>query len=226
MAKIKDLPKPARPREKLARTNASGLKDEELLAILLATGYRGKSAIELAKYLLKKYALPKLLTMDYKDLINLKGLGPAKAANLKAALELCKRGLKISDGAKLMIDNAKEAFAQVIDLCHRRQEHLVALYLNARNELLARETITVGTLEANLISPREVFAVALSNAAAFVVLAHNHPSGDETPSTEDIEVTKKFIEAGKVMDIGIFDHIVVSKNGYTSIRQVKPALFD
>lgn len=225
MAKIKDLPKTARPREKLARASASGLKDKELLAILLGTGYKGKSAIELAKYLLDKHTLPKLLTMDYKDLVGLKGLGPAKAASFKAAFELCKRGLQISEGAKLTIDTAKDVFAQVTDLCHKKQEHLVALYLSARNELLAKETITIGILEANLISPREVFAEALNNAAASVVLVHNHPSGDQTPSIEDIEITRKFVEAGKVMDIGIFDHIIVSKNGYTSIRQMNPALF-
>jgi DNA repair protein RadC len=226
MPKIKDLPKTARPREKLARTNPSNLKDEELLAILLSTGYRGKSAIELAKYLLKKYTLPELLTLNYKDLVNLKGLGPAKAATLKAAFELCQRGLKISSPTKITIDNAKDTFAQVAALRDKKQEHLIALFLNARNELLAKETIAVGTLTANLISPREIFTRALDHLAASVVLAHNHPSGDPKPSEEDIRITEKLIAAGKVMDVTLFDHLIVSTDGYFSMRQKMPILFD
>lgn len=226
MAKIKDLPKTARPREKLARTKPANIKDEELLAILLATGYKGKNAIELAKYLLKKHTLPKLLTLNYESLVNLKGLGPAKAANLKAAFELCQRGLKIGSPTRITIDNAKDTFAQVAALRDKKQEHLVALFLNARNELLAKETIAIGTLTENLISPREIFTKALDHLAASVVLAHNHPSGDENPSSEDLRITEKLIAAGKVMDITLFDHLIVSVNGYFSMRQKMPILFD
>ena len=196
------------------------------MAILLATGYKGKSALELAKYLLKKHTLPEFLALDYKNLVNLKGLGPAKAANLKAAFELCKRGLKMGSPAKITIDNAKDTFAQVTNLRNKKQEHLVALFLNARNELLAKETIAIGTLTENLISPREIFTKALDLLAASVVLIHNHPSGDENPSSEDIRITEKIIAAGKVMDITLFDHLIVSANGYFSIRQKIPILFD
>ena len=226
MAKIKEMPKNERPREKLSKNGSSNLKDEELLAILLRGGYKGKSVISLSKHILKNYPLKELLALSYEDLTKLKGIGPAKAATLKAAFELCKRGLRVANGAVLTIDNAKDAFAQVVDLCDKKQEYLVAIYLNARNELLSKDVITIGTLETNLISPRDVFIKALEKNAAFVILAHNHPSGDKTPSTEDIQITKKFAAAGKVMDIGIFDHIIVSKNGYTSIRRMQPALFD
>ena len=225
MAKIKDLPKTSRPREKLARTSASGLKDAELLAILLNTGYKGKSAIELAKHLLKKHTLPEFLALNYKDLVNLKGLGPAKAANLKAAFELCKRGLKIGSPTKVTIDTAKDTFAQVADLRDKKQEHLVALFLNARNELLAKETIAIGTLTENLISPREIFTKALDHLAASVVLAHNHPSSNEQPSLEDFQITKKLVRAGELMDITIRDHVVVSSTGYVSMKKIKGDLF-
>lgn len=223
--KIKDIPESDRPREKLVKNGTKRLKDEDLLAILFRSGYKGKNVIELSKYLLKKYSLKKLLRLTYKDLINLKGIGPAKAATIKAAFELCRRALSINDKSKVKIDNAKDAFAQVTDLCNKKQEHLVALYLNARNELLARETITVGILTANLISPREIFSKALDNLAISIVLVHNHPSGDETPSSEDLSITEKLIKAGKIMDVSIFDHLIVSKNGYTSLRQKAPAIF-
>jgi len=223
--RIMDLAKVDRPREKLVEKGAQALKDEELLAILLRTGYKGKNVIKLAKYLLDEHSLAGLFKMNQEDLIKLKGVGPSKASILKSAFELSKRALEFRDGGRALIENAKDVFAQVSDLANKRQEHLVTLYLNARNELIRKETITIGTIDANLISPREIFSRALSEPVTFVILVHNHPSGDATPSMEDIEITKKLVKAGKIMDIIVFDHVIISESGYTSLRQVKPKIF-
>ena len=224
--RIKDLAKVDRPREKLVQKGAQALRDEELLAILLRTGYKGKNVIELAKYLLNEHSLGGLFSMNHADLVKLKGVGPSKASILKSAFELSRRALNLRDNGRVLIENAEDAFVQVSDLAKKRQEHLVALYLNARNELLRKETITIGTIDANLISPREVFSRILNEPVTFVVLAHNHPSGDTTASLEDINITIKLIKAGKIMDIAVFDHIIIGEGGYLSIRKLKPEIFN
>lgn len=225
MAKIKDIPKANRPREKLKKKGSQNLKEAELLAILLRTGYAGKNVLALAKHLLRERSMSELFNLSYKDLSKLKGIGEAKAITLQAAFELSKRALKAGEDDKVIIDKAKDAFAQVANLVNKKQEYLVVLYLNGRNQLIDKEVITIGTLKANLISPREIFSSALDKTAAFVVLAHNHPSGDETPSSEDMAITKKIVKAGKIMDVEVFDHLIVSQNGYFSFRQKKPEIF-
>lgn len=225
MAKIKDIPKANRPREKLKKKGSQNLKEAELLAILLRTGYAGKNVLALAKHLLRERSMSELFNLSYKDLSKLKGIGEAKAITLQAAFELSKRALKAGEDDKVIIDKAKDAFAQVANLVNKKQEYLVVLYLNGRNQLIDKEVITIGTLKANLISPREIFSSALDKTAAFVILAHNHPSGDETPSSEDMAITKKIVKAGKIMDVEVFDHLIVSQNGYFSFRQKKPEIF-
>lgn len=219
--KIKDLPKIERPREKLIAKGAENLKDSELLAILLRTGTIGKNVIEIASQILTKYSKKRLLQMTYADLSKISGIDSAKATTLLAAFELSKRALEVNDTNLPVISDAKDAVAQLSDMRGLKKEHLVALYLNAKNQLVHKETISMGTLNANLVHPREVFEPALKYSAAQIIAAHNHPSGDPKPSEDDLEVTKRLTEAGKMMGIELMDHVIVSKNSHFSFKEEK-----
>lgn len=219
--KIKDLPKTERPREKLIAKGAENLKDSELLAILLRTGKTGKNVIEIASQILSKYSKKRLLQMTYEDLSKISGIDSAKATTLLAAFELSKRALEVNDTNLPVINTAKDAAAQLSDMRDLKKEHFVVLYLNAKNQLVHKETISMGTLNANLVHPREVFEPALKYSAAQIIAAHNHPSGDPKPSEDDLELTKRLTEAGKMMGIEVMDHVIVSKNSYLSFKEEK-----
>jgi len=197
------------------------LKDSELLAILLRTGTTGKNVIEIASQILSKYSKKRLLQMTYEDLSKIGGIDSAKATTLLAAFELSKRALEVNDTNLPVINDAKDAIAQLSDMRDLKKEHLVALYLNAKNQLVHKETISMGTLNANLVHPREVFEPALKYSAAQIIVAHNHPSGDPKPSEDDLEVTKRLTEAGKMMGIDVMDHVIVSKNSHFSFKEEK-----
>jgi len=219
--KIKDLPKIERPREKLVAKGAENLKDSELLAILLRTGRAGKNVIEIASQILTKHSKKRLLQMTYEDLLKIKGIDSAKATTLLAAFELSRRALEVDDSNLPIISTPKDVVAQLTELRQNKKEHFVALYLNARNQLVHKETISMGTLNANLVHPREVFEPALKYSAASIMIAHNHPSGDSKPSEDDLEITKKLTEAGKMMGVEVLDHIIVTKNNYFSFKDEK-----
>ena len=219
--KIKDLPKSDRPREKLIAKGAENLKDSELLAILLRTGTKGKNVIEIASQILAKYSKKRLLQMTYEDLSKISGIDFGKATTLLAAFELSKRALEVNDTNLPVINSAKDAVAQLSDMRDLKKEHFVVLYLNAKNQLVHKETISMGTLNANLVHPREVFEPALKHSAAQIIATHNHPSGDPKPSEDDIEITKRLTEAGKMMGIEVMDHVIVSKNSYFSFKEEK-----
>ena len=197
------------------------MKDSELLAILLRTGTTGKNVIEIASQILSKYSKKRLLQMTYEDLSKIGGIDSAKATTLLAAFELSKRALEVNDTNLPVINDAKDAIAQLSDMRDLKKEHLVALYLNAKNQLVHKETISMGTLNANLVHPREVFEPALKYSAAQIIVAHNHPSGDPKPSEDDLEVTKRLTEAGKMMGIELMDHVIVSKNSHFSFKEEK-----
>ena len=217
--KIKDLPKLDRPREKLVAKGAENLKDSELLAILLRTGKAGRNVIEIASQILTKHFKKRLLQMTYQDLVKIGGIDSAKATTLLAAFELSKRALEVNDTNLPTIVTPKDAVAQLTELRHNKKEHFVALYLNARNQLVHKETISMGTLNANLVHPREVFEPALKHSAAGIMVAHNHPSGDPKPSEDDLEITKRLVEAGKLMGVEVIDHVIITPNSYLSFRE-------
>jgi len=210
--KIKDLTKIERPREKLIAKGPQNLKDEELLAILLGTGVEGKNVIEVASQILKKCSKKRLLNLQYDDLAKIKGIGPAKACTILASQELVKRALELRDESLPKIDSVEDVLAQVVYMRDKTREHLMALFLNARNELLYKKPMFIGTLNASLIHPREIFQEALKQNACSVILAHNHPSGDNKPSEDDLEITKRIIEAGKLMGVEVLDHVIIAKN--------------
>jgi len=219
--KIKDLPKIERPREKLIAKGPQNLKDEELLAILLRTGIEGKNVLEIARQILRKYSKKRILKMKYEDLIKIKGINSAKACTILASIELIKRALEVGEETLPKIESIKDVIAQMSYLRDKTREHLAALYLNARNELVFKKHIFVGTLDANIAHPREIFEHALANHAASVILVHNHPSGDPQPSKADLEITKRILEAGKIMGIDVLDHVIIAKNKIFSFKQKK-----
>jgi len=220
MGKLKDLSKIERPREKLIAKGSQNLKDEELLAILLGTGIKGKNVVEVSRQILKKYSKKRLLQLDYKELSKVKGIGPAKACTILAAQELVKRALKIQDETLPIINSVKDVVAQAVYLRDKTREHLMTIYLNARNEMVWKKQSTfIGTLNANLVHPREIFEEALKHNAASVILVHNHPSGDSEPSQDDLEITKRIVEAGKIMGIDVLDHIIITKTKAFSFKE-------
>jgi len=222
MGKIKDLPKAERPREKLITKGSQNLKDEELLAILLGTGIKGKNVVEVSRQILKKYSKKRLLQLDYKELSKVKGVGSAKACTILASQELIKRALKIQDETLPIIDSVKDVVAQAVYLRDKTREHLMTIYLNARNEMVwKKQSMFIGTLNANLVHPREIFKEALEHNAASVILVHNHPSGDSEPSQDDIDITKRIVEAGKIMGIDVLDHIIMTKTKVFSFKEKK-----
>jgi DNA repair protein RadC len=219
MPRIKDLPKHKQPREKLIEKGAENLRDSELMAILLRTGTKGKDVMKVSREVLRKNPTKNLLALNFKDLAKIKGIGRGKACLLLAAFELTKRALEVEDNNLPTIISAKDVVAQLQELRTMKKEHFVALYLNARNQLIHKETVSVGTLNASLIHPREVFKSAIDQLAASVILAHNHPSGSAEPSEDDLEVTKRLKEAGKILGVEVLDHVIVTKNSYCSLKE-------
>ena len=219
MTKIKDLPKHKRPREKLLERGAESLSDAELLAILIRTGRAGKSALDIAKETLKKYPLSKLLELNQDELTSIKGLESTKAITVKAALELGKRAVGSLDKSFPVIDSVKEAVVHLSDLKGKQKEHFVALYLNARKQLVHKEIVSIGTLTETVAHPREVFEPAIRHFATSVILAHNHPSKNMDVSDADIKLTEKLIQSGAILDIEVVDHIVIGDDDYISFKE-------
>ncbi|MDD5686403.1 MAG: DNA repair protein RadC [Elusimicrobia bacterium] len=210
-----NIEKVDRPREKLARTGIASLKDEELLAIILGTGYKGKNVLQLSKEILKEYPADDLIRISLSKLKQIKGIGPAKASFIAAAVELVKRGFEKN---AISIKKPTDILPYTLDVRDKKKEHFVVFYLNARNEILKRDFVSIGTLNASLVHPREVFKPAIEHSAASVIFVHNHPSGDITPSEDDIKLTKRLISAGEILGIEILDHIIVSKNNFLSMK--------
>ncbi len=217
MSKIKDLPKHEQPREKLIEKGVENLRDCELMAVLLRTGIEGKNVLKVSAEILNKFPKKKLLALDFEKLSKIKGIGPGKACLLLAAFELTKRALEVEDNNLPYINCAKDAVAQLQELRIAKKEHFVVLYLNARNQLIHKETISIGTLNANLVHPREVFKPAIEHLAASIIVAHNHPSGGAEPSEADLELTKRLADAGKLLGIELTDHVIIAGKEYKSI---------
>jgi len=218
---IRDIPKILRPREKLRNKGVGNLKDAELLAIILGTGYQGKNVLQLAQSILNKHRGRKFLSLIYDDLIKIKGISQAKACSILAANELAKRKLGVREEILPRIKSANDIVAQAIYLRDKLREHLMVIFLNARGEMIYKKPMFVGSLNANIAHPREIFAEALKQNAAAVALIHNHPSGDVQPSQEDIETTKRIAAAGELMGIELVDHVIMAKTKFFSFREKK-----
>ena len=213
-----------RPRERLAEHGSEYLATAELLAIILRTGTKSGSALDLGRELLARYdGLAGLAEADIQDLVRTPGVGPAKAAELKAALEIGRRLVLARVGEKPKIGSAADAAAYVApSMRGLEQETLRAMLLDTRHRVLDVETVAVGSLNVLGARTREVFRAAVRRNCAAVILAHNHPSGDTTPSADDLRLTRAAIRAGELLGIEVLDHLVIGKTGegYTSIREI------
>lgn len=215
--KIKDLPKVDRPREKLEKYGPERLSNSELLAILLRTGSEGVNVVELSNKILKKFSSDGLVKASFKELKDTFGLGAAKASEIVACFELGRRLLQNKQSVLLL--SPQDVWNQLKDIRDNKKEHFVIFFLDARNQEIKREIVSVGSLNANLVHPREVFEPAVRHLAAQVIIAHNHPAGDLDPSDHDIEITKRLAEAGEILGIELIDHIIVTKSSFTSFKE-------
>ena len=219
MPKIKDLAKVDRPREILEKYGAEKLSDDQLLAILLRTGTKDCNVIELSKKILKKFPQKKLLSASMEDLKEIHGLGKVKASEIIACLEFSRR---ILHGKKsTLILSPKDVWENCQDIRSHKKEHFVVFFLDTRNQEIQREIISVGTLNANLVHPREVFEPAIKHSCAQIIVTHNHPSGNPEPSDDDLVITKRLMDAGKILGIEVIDHVVVTKHDWHSINDAK-----
>jgi len=216
MAKLKDLPKFDRPREKFLEKGPDALTKSELLAILLGSGIKGTNVKVLSEKILKKFGSD-IVNATVDDLKQISGIGEAKALQISSALALTRRIYDEQNNSDNLVLSAQDAISLTADLKDKKQEHLVCLYLNARNALLRKETISIGTLDKSIIHPREIFALGLEMRAAGVILVHNHPSGDPTPSEQDKQVAKRITDAGHLIGINVMDFLIVAKNGSHSV---------
>lgn len=219
MAKIKDLPKVDRPREKLEWYGPEKLSNSELLAILLGSGQKGINVVELSKRILSKFSGGGLSKADVKKLKNTFGLGSAKACEIVACFELGRRLLQ--NKLASLILSPKDVWDELKDIRDNKKEHFVVFFLDARNQEVKREIISIGSLNANLVHPREVFEPAVRCLAAQIIVAHNHPSGDPSPSQGDSEITKQLVAAGKLLGIELKDHVIVCKANFFSFTEHK-----
>jgi DNA repair protein RadC len=218
--RITDLGSADRPRERLRRHGAQALSNAELLAVLLRTGVPGLNAVELAQELLVEYqGLAGLHAADFHQLVNMRGIGQAKAAQLVAAVELGRR-LAISRQSETPTIQAPEQAAELLlyEMGALKQEHLRVLLLDTRNRLQRIVEIYQGSLNSSLIRIGEIFRDAVRTNAAAIIVAHNHPSGDPAPSPEDIAVTRAIVEAGRLLDIEVLDHLIIGKGRFASLK--------
>lgn len=215
--RIKDIPVMDRPREKLIKYGPQKLKDEELLALIIGSGRKGESAIEISKKIFRKVGTDNFFDLNLNSISNFSGLGKAKSASLIAALELGKR-IYLKKQTSLIF-SPKDVWEKMSDLRNSKKEHFVVFYLDVRNQVIKREIISIGTLNTSLVHPREVFEPAVRNNAAQILISHNHPSGDSSASTEDIVITKRLYQAGELMGIELVDHVIVSEKDFYSMKE-------
>lgn len=218
---IRELPSDERPRERFMLHGPEVMTSAELIAIILGSGMRGCSVLELSRSLLHHFgSLAALADATIEELCSIKGIGQAKAIQLKAIFNLGARVTSGSPLVKFRIDNPLKAYHLVKDqLESEKREVVLALLVDTKGFVITTQVISIGTLSHSLIHPREVFYSAIRHKAASLILAHNHPSGDPTPSSEDLEITRELIEAGKLLQISLEDHIIVGQNRFISLRQ-------
>ena len=204
MVKIQNLNKQDRPREKLATKGAANLSDVELLQVVIGSGIKGADVTKIAKNINKLF-ISHGYNLTIQQLTSIKGVSSATATKLVALFELAERHIK-------------SAIALVPELKTATQEHLVVLSLDGANRLIAKRLVTIGTLNASLVHPREVYSDPLKDRAASIIVVHNHPSGTLEPSNADMQVTQRLKDAGKLLGINLLDHIIITKTGYYSFK--------
>lgn len=218
---IHDLPKGTRPRERLAQLGPQALSDAELIAIILRSGAQGINAIDMATDIIRYYrTLPALARASFTDLQQHHGIGEAKSAQILAAIELGRRVLRAMPEDRPRVDSP-ETVARLLlsELAYADQEHVKVVLIDSRNTVIATPTIYKGTLNTTSIRVGEIFKEAIRNNAAAIIIAHNHPSGDPTPSPEDVILTRRIVEAGRLLNIDVLDHLILGHNRWVSMKE-------
>ncbi|WP_318246398.1 RadC family protein [Rossellomorea aquimaris] len=218
---IRDFPQDERPRERMIQSGAASLSNQELLAILLRTGTKSESVLQLSNRLLTHFdGLNLLKDASLEEITKTKGIGLAKAVQIMAAVEFGRRISNLAFDDRYSIRSPEDGANYVMnDMRFLAQEHFVCLYLNTKNQVLHKQTIFIGSLNASIVHPREVFKEAFRRSAASIICIHNHPSGDPTPSKEDIEVTKRLVECGRIIGIDILDHLIIGEKKFISLKE-------
>ena len=215
MKNIKDLPAHNRPREKLKERGASALTDEELVAAILGRGVEGQDLRTISRGVAKLIRNHREnLTIEH--LTAVRGMGLAKAAQILSAFELARRYL-IKDAVK--VTGAQDVMPLLADIADKKQEHFVCFSLNGAHEVIEKRIVTIGLVDRSPVHPREVYADVISDRAAAVIFAHNHPSGDLNPSNSDLKIHEQLTEAGKILGIRVLDHLIVTKKGYFGFQE-------
>ncbi len=220
-SRITDWPEGERPREKLMQLGPERLSEAELLAILLRTGSRTQTAVDLAKTIVTRYGnLQQLSGMDYREFFRLKGIGPVKAVTLIAAFEIARRIASTETPMRWKVTGPDSIYQRYGPrLTHLKKEIFLILILNSANILIRDVQISEGILNASLVHAREVFKPAILESAASIILLHNHPSGETHPSREDKSITQTLVQAGKLLNIPVLDHLIIGVAGYFSFRE-------
>jgi len=215
LRRIREIPRVDRPREKLIARGPNALSDVELLAVLLGSGTRRLGVLDLSARILRRHD-GCLRHIDIESLCAVEGVGPAKACQIVAAIELARR--HVTKG-RAVLRTAGDALPYLREIRDRKQEHFVVLSLSGANEVIAARVATVGLLDMNQVHPREVFADPIADRAAAVIVAHNHPSGTLEASPEDVALTRRIVNAGEILGIRVLDHLIVTGDGYLSMKQ-------
>jgi len=216
--RIRDLPEEDKPREKLREQGPTALKNYELMAVILGRGTKREGVLELSQRIMAQYGGQAVFTEgDVGKIEKVLGLSPVQACQVVAAFELGKR--VFGRQTEVFLRSPEEVFEYAKDMARLKQEHLRGLYLDTRNKLIRDEVVTIGTLNESLAHPREIFHPAVEAHAAAIILVHNHPSGDPFPSRDDIELTKQILEASKIMDIDVLDHVIIGEGRYYSLKE-------
>ncbi|MFA5527601.1 MAG: DNA repair protein RadC [Peptostreptococcales bacterium] len=219
---IKGMPLEERPREKLAMLGVHALSNAELLAIILRSGTREMSAIELSNRILSmdKDGLSFLTHVSLEELKNIQGIGDAKACQILASIEIGKRIATRPKGKKINVSSPRDvADLFMEEMRYYKKEYFKVLLLNTKNEIIMIDDISIGSLNSTIVHPREVFVNAIKRSSSSVILIHNHPSGNPKPSAEDIEITKRLYEAGKIIGIDVLDHLIIGDGVYLSLKE-------
>ncbi|ALS23246.1 MULTISPECIES: RadC family protein [Paenibacillus] len=219
---LRDVPNEERPRERMIQYGAQALSNAELLAILLRTGTFQESAVHVAHRLLKESGgLRSLTDMSIEQFTQIKGIGAAKALQIQAGIELGRRLARSAMNETVTIRSPQDVASLLMeDMRYLQKEHFVCLFLNTKNHVIGQETVSMGSLNASIVHPREVFRAAIKRSSASIVCAHNHPSGDPTPSPEDVQITKRLVQAGDIVGIDVLDHIVIGDQRFVSLKEL------
>ncbi len=217
--KIRDLPLEDKPRERLIKQGPEILSIQELLAVILNVGTKSEDVMEMSSRIIREYGEKSILSeKDATKLAADLDIPVIKACSIIACGELGRRFYEKNSSGFTVIRTAKDAYEYLRDMHNLPKEHLRGLYLNSHNRIIHDEIISIGTINTNIVHPREVFRPAIEYSAAAVVLAHNHPSGNVMPSTQDIEITEQLIKAGKILGINVLDHVIITKDNFASVR--------